>query len=82
MIESEANYGYWDERQELRKAGMVFEGYHGPGGKYDEHVFACFNGKHVQVIAVEATPAALVNRGGGVEESSLKAAKEYFIPKI
>jgi len=78
LAESEANYGYWDERQALVKAGMVFEGYHGPGGEYGENVFACFNGKHVQAIAVEATPVAFVNKDMSVEDDSLKDARDYY----
>jgi len=65
-------------RQALAKAGMVFEGYHGPGRGYDEHVFACFNGKHMQAVAVEAIPVAFVDKDGSVEEAGLKEAKEYY----
>ena len=78
LIEHEANYGYWDQRQELAKAGMVFEGYHGAGGEYGECVFACINGEHVDAAAIEATPVALVNREGQVEGGSLKAARDYY----
>ena len=78
LIQDEADYGYLDQRQALAEAGMVFEGYHEPGGEYGENVFACFNGKHVQAVAVEAAPVAFVDKDGSVEEDSLKDAKEYY----
>lgn len=78
LIEYDANYGYLDQRKELAKAGIVFEGYHYSGGTYSEAVFACYGSYHIDVVAVESTPVAPIDKNGEPERASVKAAKEYY----
>ena len=42
----EANYGWYDERDEAAKAGIPFYGTHSEGGEYGPYAFAAWKGTH------------------------------------
>jgi hypothetical protein len=77
LIDYDANYGYHDQREKLAEAGIIFEGFHGPGGEYGECHFACYDGSHIAVSSVEGGPVVSVSRSGANEEA-LKCVHKYY----
>ena len=78
LVEYEANYGYYDQRVKLAAEGIVFEGQHGAGGEYGECAFACCNGKHVEVNAIEGAPVAHVHKDGSIDAKVRTYIHDYY----
>ena len=59
----EANYAYWDEREDWAAKGFIFRGHHGSGGDYGEGEFIAIDGKHyaVECLHSYSGPVCLID---------------------
>ena len=85
----EVNYGLYDDREELARLDLTFDGCHGAGDNYGDIAFACYKGEDVEINADrDGTPVATVLPDGSVppneKENAIKfwdiykQAKEYI----
>jgi len=73
----EANYGWFEQLTAMAKAGLVFHGWHGPGGEYGEKVFLGFNGEYIEVDSVRQEPVVPVDDDGNPEVNPLAQVRHY-----
>lgn len=75
---SEANYGFYGEREALAKAGVCFFGFHTAGGDYPAAVFAAFNGEDADVSGFDGRPHVRLTKEGDPEIEDLARARKYL----
>ena len=74
----EANYGWYNEIQDLAKAGLTFTVSHGAGGEYGPCVYACYKGDLAGCSADwGGTPVVPVAKEG-VDEGYLEECMRYY----
>lgn len=78
MLE-EANYGHWEELQELAETGVVFFGSHSAGGDYDGCLFVGIGGDFAWLgCNLYGDPYVPILPNGSVEPAALQKARRYF----
>jgi hypothetical protein len=78
LTEYEANYGYIDQRKKLAEAGIVFEGHYGAGGEYLESLFVGYENRHIEITAMDGSPAAIVNKDGSIDKATRLDIQDYY----
>lgn len=77
----EANYGLYEDRGTLARAGIAFYGMHGSGGDYPEAVFASYSGEYVDTHSIDGYPVARVHEEGINREEVAEAESYHKIMK-
>jgi hypothetical protein len=80
-VDDEANYAHYAALTALAKAGIVFFGWHEPGGEYDGSMFASDGaGEYREVLSTTHEPLALVRvkPDGTIAERDLDRVREYY----
>ena len=83
LSKEEANYGLWQERETLAKAGVVFVGWHSEGGDYAAAAFAS-DGKtlaEIPTLGNDGEPCVALNEKGKPDAGGMKAFRAYRAAK-
>ena len=78
VYDEEANYGHYEELNDLENKGVVFFGEHGSGGCYTEQVFACDGTSVNWCPSVDRDPVARISEEGRPCADSMQRAKDYL----
>ena len=81
LFEEDANYGYYCEREEWAKAGLIFRGSHNEGGDYGAQLFCAIDGVHYCVDAGHnsSNPMCPIDREtGNPMKAELQAIWDYL----
>jgi len=82
IVEFEANYAWFDERERMARAGIAFFGQHGPGGEYGSYQFVS-DGREMRELQTDGSGLHLVpvscEKGRvQIEPEVLQAAEAFF----